>query len=111
MLKDVFLLGSNRTAIGSFGGALAAVPAPKLGSVTIRAALERAGVEPGAVDEVIFGNVLSAGLGQNVARQAGLEVLALDAANVDALTRQDCCIDHRAMAPVADERFATVCRR
>jgi acetyl-CoA C-acetyltransferase len=51
---------------------LAEVPAPALGSVAIKAALARAGVEPGQVDEVIFGNVLSAGLGQNVARQAAI---------------------------------------
>ncbi len=71
MIKDVYLAGAARTAIGSFGGAFAEKPAPQLGGVAIKAALHRAGVSPDAVEEVIFGNVLSAGLGQNVARQAG----------------------------------------
>ncbi|MDA0748927.1 MAG: beta-ketoacyl synthase N-terminal-like domain-containing protein, partial [bacterium] len=69
MGQDVFLAGAVRTAIGGFGGAFAEVSAPVLGSATVRAALERSGVSPERVDEVIFGNVLSAGLGQNVARQ------------------------------------------
>lgn len=70
MLKDVFLAGGVRTAIGAFSGALAEIPAPTLGSIVIRSALERAGVPTDQVDEVIMGNVLSAGLGQNPARQA-----------------------------------------
>lgn len=70
MLKDVFLAGGVRTAIGAFSGALADVPAPTLGSIVIQAALQRAGVSGDQVDEVIMGNVLSAGLGQNPARQA-----------------------------------------
>src|ERR1700716_739832 len=72
MLKDVYLAGAARTAIGGFGGAFAEVPATALGSAAIKAALARSGVNPGDVDEVIFGNVLSAGLGQNPARQAGI---------------------------------------
>jgi len=67
---DVLLAGGVRTPIGGFCGALAEVSAPALGGVAIKAALKRAGVAPDRVDEVIFGNVLSAGLGQNVARQA-----------------------------------------
>jgi acetyl-CoA C-acetyltransferase len=72
MLKDVFLAGGVRTAIGAFSGALAEIPAPTLGSIVIRSALERAGVPTDQVDEVIMGNVLSAGLGQNPARQAAI---------------------------------------
>ncbi|HEX2973862.1 MAG TPA: thiolase family protein [Tepidisphaeraceae bacterium] len=72
MLKDVVLAGPVRTAIGGFCGALADVPAPVLGSTVIKAALQRAGVPANQVDEVIMGNVLSAGLGQNVARQASI---------------------------------------
>lgn len=68
----VFLAGSVRTAIGTFGGAFESVPAPSLGSTVAKAALARAGVPPEQVDEVIFGNVVSAGLGQNVARQVGI---------------------------------------
>jgi acetyl-CoA C-acetyltransferase len=70
MLKDVYLAGGVRTAIGAFTGALAEVPAPTLGSIAIQAALQRAGVSGDQVDEVIMGNVLPAGLGQNPARQA-----------------------------------------
>jgi len=69
---DIVLAGAVRTPIGGFGGALAEVPAPALGSTAARAALERAGIQPDAVDEVIFGNVVSAGLGQNVARQVSI---------------------------------------
>ena len=72
MLKDVYLAGAVRTAIGGFGGAFAEVPATVLGSAAIKAALQKAGVSAGAVDEVIMGNVLGAGLGQNPARQAGI---------------------------------------
>jgi acetyl-CoA C-acetyltransferase len=72
MASDVVLAGGVRTAIGGFLGALAEVPAPKLGATVIKAALARAGVPADQVDEVILGNVLSAGLGQNVARQAAI---------------------------------------
>ncbi len=70
MLNEVVLAGAVRTPIGGFCGGLAEVPAPKLGSLAIKAALSRAGVQPEGIDEVIFGNVVGAGLGQNVARQA-----------------------------------------
>ncbi len=70
--RDVVVVGAARTPIGSFLGSLAAVPATRLGAVAIRAALERAGVAPGAVDEVIMGNVLQAGEGQAPARQAAI---------------------------------------
>ena len=70
--REVVLVGAARTPIGSFLGTLAAVPAPRLGAIAIKAALERAGVSPSAVDEVILGNVLQAGVGQNPARQAAI---------------------------------------
>lgn len=72
MLKEIYLAGGMRTAIGSFGGAFAEVPAPVLGAAAIRGALGKAAVAVGEVDEVIFGNVISAGLGQNVARQCSI---------------------------------------
>jgi len=72
MLKEVVIAGGSRTAIGTFQGVLAEVPAPALGSAVVKAALQRASVPPDQVDEIIFGNVLSAGLGQNVARQVGM---------------------------------------
>lgn len=68
----VVIVGTARTAMGGLMGELAAVPAPELGATSIRAALRRAGVEPAAVDEVLMGNVLPAGLGQAPARQAAL---------------------------------------
>ena len=70
MLKQVVLAGGVRTAIGGFLGSLSTVSAPQLGGIAIKAALERAKVAPEAVNEVIGGNVLPAGLGQNVTRQA-----------------------------------------
>jgi acetyl-CoA C-acetyltransferase len=72
MLKDVYLAGAVRTPIAGFQGAFAEVPAPRLGSTAARAAIERAGIDPKAIDEVIFGNVVGAGLGQNVARQVAI---------------------------------------
>ncbi len=69
---EVWLAGGARTPIGGFCGALGEVPAPALGSTAIKAALQRAGAPSEQVDGVIFGNVLSAGLGQNVARQASI---------------------------------------
>ncbi|SRR5581483_4653461 len=72
MSKNVYLAGAVRTAIGTFGGAFENVPVPALGSAAIKAAVERAGIPPAQVDEVIFGNVLSAGVGQNPARQAAM---------------------------------------
>lgn len=72
MLKDVYLAGGVRTAIGGFGGAFSETPATALGSAVAKAALEKSEIPLDQVDEVIFGNVLSAGLGQNVARQVSL---------------------------------------
>jgi len=72
MHNGVFLAGGARTPIGSFCGSLAEVPAPALGSVAIKAAIRRAGIPAAEVQEVIVGNVLSAGLGQNVGRQAAI---------------------------------------
>ena len=72
-MKDVVIVGAARTAIGTFGGSLKDVPARTLGAVCIREALKRAGVKPEQVDEVIMGDVLQGGLGQNVARQMSLD--------------------------------------
>ncbi|MBR5272314.1 MAG: acetyl-CoA C-acetyltransferase [Clostridia bacterium] len=71
-MKEIVLAGAVRTAMGSFGGTLASTPAAKLGSIVIKEALNRAGVKPEQVDEVIMGCVIQAGLGQNVARQASI---------------------------------------
>ena len=71
-MSDVVILGAARTPIGAFLGGLAPLTAPKLGSIAIRCALERAGVAPDQVDEVFMGNVIQAGVGQAPARQAAL---------------------------------------
>jgi acetyl-CoA C-acetyltransferase len=71
-MNEVVIAGAARTPIGTFGGAFAEVPATRLGAVAIAEALKRAGVNPEQVDEVLMGNVLSAGLGMNPARQAAL---------------------------------------
>ncbi|MGZ0051731.1 acetyl-CoA C-acetyltransferase [Brevibacillus gelatini] len=71
--KEIVIASAVRTAIGSFQGTLAGISATKLGGIVLEAALERAGVSKDAVDEVIMGNVLSAGLGQNPARQAAIQ--------------------------------------
>ncbi|MGJ4888432.1 acetyl-CoA C-acetyltransferase [Bradyrhizobium sp. HKCCYLR20261] len=72
MSDDVVIVSAARTAVGSFNGAFASVPAHDLGAVAIKAALERAGVEPGRVSEVIMGQILTAAQGQNPARQASI---------------------------------------
>ncbi|MBI2912903.1 MAG: acetyl-CoA C-acetyltransferase [Chloroflexi bacterium] len=71
-MNEVVIAGAVRTPIGTFGGAFAEVSAIELGAVTIREALKRANVQPEQVDEVLMGNVLSAGLGMNPARQSAL---------------------------------------
>jgi acetyl-CoA C-acetyltransferase len=73
MMREAVILGAARTAIGKFQGSLSAFSAVELGSLAAREAVKRAGIEPGQVDEIIMGNVISAGLGQNPARQAGLK--------------------------------------
>ncbi len=72
MQKTVYIGGGMRTPWGAFNGSLSSLTAPQLGSLAIRAALQKAGVDVREVDEVIFGNVIGAGLGQNPARQASI---------------------------------------
>ncbi|HDR05372.1 MAG TPA: acetyl-CoA C-acetyltransferase [Candidatus Marinimicrobia bacterium] len=71
-LRDVLIIDAVRTPIGSFQGALAAVPAPKLGALMVKSLIERNKLNPEAVDEVIMGNVIATGEGQSPARQAAL---------------------------------------
>ncbi len=70
--QDIVIVGAARTAVGAFNGAFAVTPAHELGAAAIKAALARAGVDPADVDEVIMGQILSAGQGQNPARQAAI---------------------------------------
>jgi acetyl-CoA C-acetyltransferase len=72
-MKEVVIASAARTAIGSFNGSLASFSATEMGAIVIKEALQRAGVKGDAVDELIFGNVLQAGLGQNPARQASIK--------------------------------------
>lgn len=72
-MRDVVIVAATRTAIGSFQGALANVPAVELGAAVIKAVIEKTGIAPEQVDEVIMGHVLTAGLGQNTARQASIK--------------------------------------
>lgn len=72
-MQDVVIVAATRTAVGSFQGSLANVPAVELGATVIRALLEQTNVAPAAVDEVILGQVLTAGAGQNPARQAAVK--------------------------------------
>src|SRR5947209_11716528 len=72
MSDDVVIVSAARTPVGSFNGAFATAPAHDLGAIAIKAALERAGIEPGRVSEVIMGQILTAAQGQNPARQASI---------------------------------------
>lgn len=72
-MREVVIVSAVRTAIGSFNGSLTPFSAVELGSMVIKEAIARAGVEKESIDEVIFGNVLQAGLGQNPARQAAIK--------------------------------------
>ena len=72
-MSEVVIASAVRTAVGSFGGSLKNVPAVDLGAVVIKEAVKRAGIKPELVEEVVFGNVLQAGLGQNPARQASVK--------------------------------------
>jgi acetyl-CoA C-acetyltransferase len=71
-MHDVVIVGARRTPIGSFRGSLSTLPATRLGALAVSGALNAAGVTPDAVDEVLMGNVLSAGVGQAPARQAAI---------------------------------------
>src|SRR5262252_10447057 len=71
-MKDAVIVSAVRTPTGKFLGALKSFTAPQLGALVVREAVRRAGIDPGVVDECIMGNVVSAGLGQNPARQAAL---------------------------------------
>ena len=72
-MKDLYVVNCCRTAVGSYGGSLKNTPAADLGAIVVREALKRANVAPENVDELMFGCILTAGLGQNVARQVGVK--------------------------------------
>ncbi len=72
MREDIVIVAAGRTALGNFGGTLSALPASELGATVIKGLLERSGLQPSQIDEVILGQVLTAGTGQNPARQTAL---------------------------------------
>ena len=88
--RDVVIVSGCRTAIGRFGGTLSTIPATNLGAVVIREAVRRAEVDPYAIDEVLMGNVVSAGLGQAPARQAAIKA-GLPADHIPATTLNKVC--------------------
>ncbi|MEA2491546.1 MAG: acetyl-CoA C-acetyltransferase, partial [Acidobacteriota bacterium] len=73
LTEDIYLVAAVRTPIGKFGGTLASLTAAQLGTESAKATLERSGIDPTAVDEVIFGNARQAGVGPNVARQVAIK--------------------------------------
>src|SRR6185503_1699517 len=77
-MEEIVIVGAARTPIGKFGGSLAKTPAAELGALVIRKVLERAGVAPDQISEVIMGQVLTAGVGQNPARQASIRAGVAD---------------------------------
>jgi acetyl-CoA C-acetyltransferase len=88
-MPSAVIVSATRTAVGKFGGAIAGIPASQLGAIVIREALQRARVDPATVDEVIMGQVLAAGCGQNPARQASIGAGVPD--HVPAMTINKVC--------------------
>src|SRR5277367_2889391 len=86
---DVVVISAVRTPVGKFQGSLSDFSAPQLGAIVVREAVKRAGIDPSTVDECIMGNVVSAGLGQNPARQAALRGGLSD--HVSAMTINKVC--------------------
>lgn len=88
-MREVYILTACRTAIGSYGGTIKDIPAVKLGAEVIKEAVKRSGIAPESIDEIILGNVLQAGLGQNPARQAAIHAgLSVD---IPAMTINKVC--------------------
>ncbi len=86
-MSDIVIAAATRTPVGSFSGSLAGLQAAQLGEIVIREALKRAGVEAEAVDEVLLGHILSAGCGQNTARQAAIKAGIPDTATAMAINQ------------------------
>ena len=104
MREKIVIVDAGRTAVGTFGGSLSSLPAPEMGATVIKALLERTGIKPEQVDEVILGQVLTAGSGQNPARQttlkAGLPV-AVPALTINKVCGSGLKAVHLAMQAVA----------
>src|SRR3954462_10836170 len=101
-MSDVVIVSAARTPVGSFNGALSSLPAHELGKIAIQAAVERAGIAPADVDEVIMGQVLQAGAGQGPARQASVNAGIPNASPAWSLN-QLCGLGLRAVALAAQQ--------
>ena len=108
-MQDVVIVAATRTAVGSFQGSLAGIPAPELGAAVIRRLLEQTGLDAGQVDEVILGQVLTAGSGQNPARQAAIK--AGLPVGVPAMTLNKVCGSGLRPCTWAPRRFAAATPR
>src|SRR5438034_2957638 len=104
-MRESVIISAVRTPTGKFLGALKDLTAPQLGAIVVREAVARAGVDPGVVDECIMGNVVSAGLGQNPARQAALNGGLHD--HVAALTINKVCGSGLKAVMLATQGIAT----
>jgi len=109
-MEKVYILSTRRTAIGSFGGGLKTLSASELGSIAVKASLEAAGVESGAVSELIMGNVLGAGQGMGPGRQTaiksglpvevpGYSINMLCGSGMKAVMTGAACLRHRSTSP------------
>lgn len=105
-MEDVVIVGAARTPVGKLLGSLSSVPATRLGAVAIRAALDRAGVDPVEVDEVVMGHVLTAGVGMAPARQAAISAGVPERAS--ALTVNKVCASGLAAVVVGAQEVATM---
>lgn len=101
-MRDVVIVSAKRTPMGSFGGSLAGLSAPELGSIAIKAVIEDAGIKPELVQEVVMGNVLSAGIGQAPARQAALKA-GLDKKTPATTVNKVCASGMKAVMIAADQ--------
>jgi acetyl-CoA C-acetyltransferase len=89
MSENIVIVAAGRTAVGTFGGSLSALPATELGAIVVKALLERTGISADQIDEVILGQVLTAGTGQNPARQTTIKAGLPD--KVPAMTINKVC--------------------
>ena len=106
LTNPVYIASACRTPMGSYLGALSSLTAPALGTVAIKAAIERAGIEADAVGEVFMGNVLSAGVGQAPARQAaiGADVPTKTPATTVSATWRECATRVQSSSSVRSEK-------
>jgi acetyl-CoA C-acetyltransferase len=106
-VEEVVILAATRTATGKFGGSLAAFPAPKPGAIVVKDLLKRTGLKPEQIDEIILGQLLTAGSGQNPARQTGIKGEPVIFA-VDEFPRHGTTVESLSNLPPAFSKDGTV---